>query len=215
MYKLAVFDLDGTILDTIEDLADALNHTLELYSYPLKSLDETRTMVGRGLRNLLRSATGASSGEKLDSMLSELVSFYSAHCAVKTRPYPGIPEMLSQLRSRGIRTAVLSNKRDEVTVSLCSHFFPGLFDVCRGERPGVPIKPSPESFRSVMEELGVTPEETVYVGDSEVDITTYGNAGTDGIIVTWGFRSRADLESSGAGLLIDTVDDLLSALTAD
>ncbi|MBP0986438.1 MAG: HAD hydrolase-like protein, partial [Oscillospiraceae bacterium] len=86
MYKLAVFDLDGTILDTIEDLADALNHTLELYSYPLKSLEETRAMVGRGLRNLLRSATSVSDGEKLDSMLSELVSFYSAHSAVKTRP---------------------------------------------------------------------------------------------------------------------------------
>ena len=215
MYKLAVFDLDGTILDTIEDLADALNHTLGLYSYPLKSLEETRAMVGRGLRNLLRSATGVSDGEKLDSMLSELVSFYSAHSAVKTRPYPGIPEMLSQLRARGIRTAVLSNKRDEVTVSLCSHFFPGLFDICRGEKPGVPIKPSPESFRSVMEELGVSAEETVYVGDSEVDITTYRNAGTDGIIVTWGFRSRADLESSGADLLIDTVDALTAALISD
>ncbi len=120
--------------------------------------------------------------------------------------------MLSELRKRGIKTAVLSNKRDEVTVSLCSHFFPGCFDVCRGEKPGMPIKPSPEPFRSVMEELGAAPEETVYVGDSEVDITTYRNAGTDGIIVTWGFRSRQDLEKAGADLLVDTTDALLSLL---
>lgn len=213
MYKLAVFDLDGTILDTLEDLADALNHTLALWSYPLRTTEETRAMVGRGLRNLLKSATGLNEGDKLDAMLSELVSFYSSHSAVKTCPYPGIPEMLRELRSRGIKTAVLSNKRDEVTVSLCSHFFPDLFDVCRGERPGVPIKPSPESFLSVMEELGVGADETVYVGDSEVDITTYRNAGTDGIIVTWGFRNRADLELSGADHIADSVGELLSALT--
>ena len=186
MYKLAVFDLDGTILDTIGDLADALNHTLSLYSYQQKTTEETRSMVGRGLRNLLKSATGLSDGSKLDSMLAELVSYYSEHSAVKTHPYPGIPQMLAELRKRGIKTAVLSNKRDEVTVSLCSHFFPGCFDLCRGE--------------------------TVYVGDSEVDITTYRNAGTDGIIVTWGFRDRHDLEKAGADLLVDTVDGLLTAL---
>ena len=212
MYKLAVFDLDGTILDTIGDLADALNHTLSLHSYPQKTPEETRSMVGRGLRNLLKSATGLSGGIKLDNMLAELISYYADHSAVKTRPYPGIAQMLSELRKRGIKTAVLSNKRDEVTVSLCSHFFPGCFDVCRGERPGVPIKPSPESFHSVMEELGAAPEETVYVGDSEVDITTYRNAGTDSIIVTWGFRSRQDLEKAGADLLVDTTDALLSLL---
>ena len=124
----------------------------------------------------------------------------------------GLIEM--KLREAGIRTAVLSNKRDEVTRFLCSHFFPGLFDICRGERSGVPIKPSPESVHSIMNELGVDASDTVYIGDSEVDITTARNAGTDCFIVTWGFRSREDLERSGADRLFDDVPSLFDALTS-
>ena len=214
MYKLVIFDLDGTTLDTLEDLADALNHTLGVFSYPLRSFEEIRTMVGRGLRNLLKSATGLGDCDELDVMLSELMSFYSAHSAVKTKPYPGIPDVIRGLRSLGIRTAVLSNKRHEVTVSLCERFFPGLLDFCRGEIPGTPIKPDPGAVLSLMEELGVTAEETVYVGDSEVDVSTYMNAGIDGVAVTWGFRSRKDLEKAGAERFADTMSELFSALTS-
>lgn len=213
MYKLALFDLDGTILDTLEDLAGALNHTLSMYSYPLKTVSETRAMVGRGLRNLVRDATRSDDEALVGEMLSELVSYYSEHSAEKTVPYPGIPGMIEKLRERGIRTAVLSNKRDAVTGFLCSHYFPGLFDAAVGERSGVPIKPSPESALSLMQELGAAPGETVYIGDSEVDITTAGNAGVDCLIVTWGFRSRSDLEKAGAVRLFDDTDSLFDAIT--
>ena len=214
MYKLAIFDLDGTILDTLQDLADALNHTLSAYSYPLKTVRQTQAMIGHGLRNLVRDATGSGDEVLVNEMLSELVAYYSEHSADKTAPYSGIVEMIGKLREAGIRTAVLSNKRDEVTRFLCSHFFPGLFDICRGERSGIPIKPSPESVHSIMSELGVDASDTVYIGDSEVDITTARNAGTDCFIVTWGFRSREDLVRSGADRLFDDVPSLFDALTS-
>lgn len=215
MYKLVIFDLDGTILDTLDDLADALNHTLSIYSYPLKTVPETRALVGRGLRNLVRDATGSSDESLVDRMLSELVAYYSEHSADKTVPYSGIVEMIGKLRDKGIMTAVLSNKRDEVTRFLCSRFFPGLFDICRGERSGVPIKPSPESVHSLMHELGISPRDAVYIGDSEVDITTARNAGIACFIVTWGFRNREDLERSGADRLFDDVPCLLDAITGN
>ena len=214
MYRLVIFDLDGTILDTIADLADALNHTLAQNSFPEKTLEETRSMVGRGLRNLVKDASCTSDGEMIDKLHSEMVSYYSEHSAVKTAPYPGITDMLKELRSRGIRIAVLSNKRDSVTAFLCSRFFPGLLDAVRGETPGIPMKPSPEPVLSLIDKIGVPADETVYVGDSEVDITTSRNAGIDCLTVTWGFRDRTDLEKAGADRLFDDVGSLLDAITA-
>jgi len=214
MYRFVIFDLDGTILDTLGDLADALNHTLGVFSLPLKTEQETRAMVGRGLRNLVIDAAGDAGAGRTDEILAELVSYYSVHSMDRTAPYKGIPELLAELRSRGVTLAVLSNKKDEVTASLCSHFFPGLFDIARGERSGIPIKPSPEAVFSVIEESGFSPEETLYVGDSEVDIATAGNAGIDSVIVTWGFRDRDQLESAGAGRIADTIPELLDMITS-
>ena len=208
MYKLAIFDLDGTILDTIGDLDSALNHTLEAFSFPVIALEKTRSLVGRGLRNLVKDASGCTDDAAISEMHSEMVSYYSAHAIEKTVPYPGIPEALARLTDEGVKMAVLSNKRDEVTVALCEHFFPGIFEVCQGEKAGVPMKPSPESVFSVMERLGCTADETVYVGDSEVDITTASNAGIGSIIVTWGFRQKADLEKAGADVLTDDVPSM-------
>ena len=205
MYKLAILDLDGTILDTIGDLASALNHTLETFSLPCITTEKTRSLVGRGLRNLVKDASGSTDEDMISKMHSEMVSYYTAHSMERTVPYPGIPEALHSLKESGVRLAVLSNKKDEVTVALCEHFFPGMFDLCQGEKAGVPIKPSPESVLSVMERLGCSPEDTVYVGDSEVDITTAANAGIDCIIVTWGFRKKEDLEKAGAKVLADDV----------
>ena len=205
MYRLAIFDLDGTILDTIGDLDSALNHTLETFSLPGITTEKTRSLVGRGLRNLVKDASGSTDDERISAMHSEMVSYYSAHAMERTVPYPGIPEALDIIRKAGVRMAVLSNKKDEVTVALCEHYFPGVFELCQGEKAGVPIKPSPESVFSVMERMGCTAEETVYVGDSEVDITTASNAGIDSIIVTWGFRQKADLEKAGAPVLADDV----------
>lgn len=208
MYRLAIFDLDGTVLNTLDDLADALNHTLREFSFPEKTVTEVRSLVGRGLRNLVRDASGSADGDAIDALHAEMVSFYSAHSAEKTAPYPGIPELLEELRSAGIRTAVLSNKKDEVTVSLCAGYFPEMFDLCQGEKDGIPMKPSPEPVLSVMEKLGCSREETVYIGDSEVDIATANNAGVACIAVTWGFRDRDVLEEAGAALIAEDPQEL-------
>ncbi len=214
MYKLAVFDLDGTVLDTLDDLESALNHTLRKFSFPEKTREQVRSLVGHGLRNLVKDASGSEDDVLISRLHSEIASYYLAHSAEQTRPYAGIPEMLQHLKERGIKIAVCSNKKDEVTSDLCSRFFPGVFDVCRGERPDTPIKPSPESVHAIMNELGASSGETVYIGDSEVDVLTASNAGIDSIIVTWGFRSREALESAGASVLADDVQTLEGIITS-
>ncbi len=208
MYRLAIFDLDGTVLNTLDDLADALNHTLRAFSYPEKTVSEVRSLVGRGLRNLVKDASGSVDENEIDALHAEMVSFYSAHSAEKTAPYPGIPELLRELRERGMVTAVLSNKKDEVTASLCGRYFPGMFDLSQGEKSGIPIKPDPQSTHSVMEALGFSGQDTVYIGDSEVDILTAENAGVSCISVTWGFRDRDVLESAGASAVAEDPEEL-------
>lgn len=213
MIRLVIFDLDGTILDTLEDLAGALNHALTEFGFPTRTLPEVRSFVGNGIRNLIRR--GAPSGmpeETIDRLHAVFTAHYNAHCADRTRPYDGIPALLTALRDCGLRIAVVSNKPDNAVGPLCTRYFPGLFDAAVGERPGVARKPAPDSVHAVLEELGVDRTEAVYVGDSEVDIETARNAGMSCISVDWGFRTRTQLQSSGAALIASTPGELLSLL---
>ncbi len=225
--KLVFFDLDGTLLDTLEDLGAAVNHALALRGLPLHAADEYRRMVGHGVRNLVAQALAASLGAAgqaepaaapdealIDAALADFKEYYSAHIDERTRPYPGIPELLAELHARGVRMAVASNKFQAGTERLIRRFFPGIpFVAILGDRPGSPLKPSPEIVREVLERADCGPQEALLVGDSPTDMRTAANGGIDAIAVTWGYRSREELsaclaERPAAGRLVDTVAEL-------
>lgn len=211
MYRLAIFDLDGTILDTLDDLTDAANAALSMGGYPTRTKAEICSFVGDGIKKLIERALphGASDGE-IARVLKLFVDYYGAHCAEKTGPYAGIPDVLRSLRARGVKTAVLSNKADFATQMLAKAYFEGLFDAVAGEREreGIPKKPAPDGAWLLLRECGVTANEAVYIGDSEVDVLTAKNAGLDAILVSWGFRTREVLLESGATVIADTPKEL-------
>ena len=208
-YKLAIFDLDGTILDTLEDLADAVNYALKEYGYPQRTLEEVRRFVGNGIRKLIERAVPAGLTEEDISKVHQTFSaFYQEHCADKTRPYKGILPLLERLREAGCLTAVVSNKADVAVQPLCQQYYDGLFDFAVGEREGIRRKPAPDAVQEVLRRLRVDAGEAVYIGDSEVDIQTAANAGLDSIIVTWGFRDRAYLESQGGKRFVDRPEEI-------
>lgn len=208
-YQLAVFDMDGTILDTLEDLKDSMNYTLREYGYPERTLDEIRQFVGNGLRLLVkRAAPQNTSEETIDEMLLCLEHYYKDHCAVKTKPYNGIPEVIRTLRENGVKTAVVSNKVDFGVQALCKQYFDGLFDYAVGEKAGVRKKPAPDSVNEVLKVLGFTKEDAVYIGDSDVDLATARNASLPCIAVEWGFRDRDFLLKEGATLIVKTPDEI-------
>jgi phosphoglycolate phosphatase len=208
-YKLALFDLDGTVLDTLEDLTDATNAAMAMHGYPTHSIDAVRSFVGNGIGNLIRSALPEGTNEaEFHTVLGDFKKYYGEHCADKTKPYDGVLEMLRTLRAAGVQTAVVSNKADFAVKALAERYFKGLFDIAIGEREGVARKPAPDSVLEVMRELGADAAECVYIGDSDVDVLTAKNAGVDGIFVTWGFRSEACLRETGATELVDAVPAL-------
>ncbi len=208
-YKAALFDLDGTVLDTLEDLADATNTVLTAHGYPTHTVDAVRSFVGNGIGNLIRRALPEGTDEaKIHTVLGDFKKYYAEHCADKTKPYDGVLEMLQTLRAAGIQTAVVSNKADFAVKALADHYFAGLFDVAVGEREGVARKPAPDSVFEVMRDLGVISAECVYIGDSDVDVLTAKNTDIDGIFVTWGFRSADCLRQSGATVIVNSVSEL-------
>jgi|GEM_PF-206026 len=231
--KLILFDLDGTLLDTLEDLGAAVNHALALRGLPLHGAGEYRRMVGHGVRNLVAQALAASleaAGRAepaaapdealIDAALADFKEYYSAHIDERTRPYPGIPELLAELHARGVRMAVASNKFQAGTERLIRRFFPGIpFVAILGDRPGSPLKPSPEIVREVLERADLAPQDALLVGDSPTDMRTAANGGIDAIAVTWGYRSREELAAAlaqrpagaPAGRLVDTVAELHQA----
>lgn len=212
-YKLAIFDLDGTVLDTLGDLTDAVNHTLELYGLPLRTPKEIRSYLGNGARRLIElSAPTGTLENVIESLFAEFRSYYNANSAIKTAPYPGICEMLARLRAAGCRTAVLSNKPDAPVVTLCRQYFDGLFDIAAGEKDGVARKPAPDGIYPIMEALGASAADTVYIGDSEVDIDTARNAGLDCISVDWGFRDHDELTGAGAFRIVSSAEELEKAV---
>lgn len=196
MKMLAIFDLDGTLLDTVADLGGAVNHTLAAHGLPQFELPEYKMKVGRGMRNLVKAALPGTHQEDafVDSFLGEFLDHYLSHIDVRTRPYPGIPEMLGELDSMGVKIAVASNKIQKGTEHLVREFFPDIpFAAICGNSPGFPLKPDPALVQYIMDRAGASKEETFMVGDSGIDITTAHNAGIRVIAVTWGFRPREDL----------------------
>ncbi len=212
-YPLAIFDMDGTILDTLEDLQDSLNYALAQHGYPVRSYVQVRRAVGNGIRTLIvRSLPDGTEEATIEAVFQTFMPHYQAHCADKTRPYAGINEVILHLRRSGVLCAVLSNKADAAVQSLCASYFPDCFDLAAGERPGIPRKPAPDAVHSLLETLHIPPEGAVYIGDSEVDFATAQNAGVDCIMVTWGFRDRPELEALGAEVFVDTPKALLPLL---
>ena len=189
-----LFDLDGTLLDTMADLTDAVNYALNVHGYPSRTMDEVRSFVGNGAARLL--ALSVPEGEEYEPVLATYQAYYRTHCQIKTGPYPGVVEALAQLRKR-YPVAIVSNKPDAATKTLCADYFPGVF--ARGEAADCPRKPAPDMLYQAMQTLGV--DKAIYVGDSEVDVITARNAGMPCISVTWGFRSREELEEAGAKYL--------------
>lgn len=208
-YKLAIFDLDGTILDTLEDLADAMNYALGEHGYPGRTIEEVRRFVGNGIRKLIERAVPAGlAKEEIDRVHETFSAYYQQHCADKTRPYEGVLPLLERLRAAGCLTAVVSNKADAAVQPLCRRYYNGLFDYAVGERTGIRRKPDPDSVQEVLRRLQVEAADAVYIGDSEVDIQTAKNAGLDSIIVTWGFRDRDYLESQGGRCFVDRPEEI-------
>ena len=213
-YGTVLFDLDGTLLDTIDDLGAAVNHALALRGLPLHTREEYKMMVGTGIRNLNRLSLPENlSGDDalLDACLKDFLEYYTAHIDVHTRPYPGMPELLKDLSDKGVKLAVTSNKFQAGTEHLMREFFPGIdFVAILGNRPGAPLKPDPAIVREVLS-LSCSPKDkAVLVGDSATDITTAANGGIASIGVGWGFRPLSEL--SGAVAIALTSADLRALL---
>lgn len=207
MKTAVLFDLDGTLLDTLEDLADAVNETLRHYGCPERTLTEVRAMVGNGVRNLVLRALPEEKKPQVDEILPFFREYYAAHSQDKTRPYAGIPEVLDAL-AREYPLAVASNKPDSMVKALCREYFGDIYAL--GERPGFPRKPAPDMVRQVLSDLGA--DRCVYVGDSEVDVLTAANAGVPCLSVLWGFRDQDVLEATGAKYFCRQTSDLYRAI---
>ena len=187
-----IFDLDGTLLDSLQDLADAVNHTLVQFGYPLRSTNEIRHFLGNGARDLICKSLGTEDSSEVERVLEAYLPYYEKHSLDKTRPFDGIHEVLEQL-GRKYPLAIVSNKPDAATKLLCSQLFPGIYSI--GEHVGCPRKPAPNMLHKAMADLGL--ESCVFVGDSEVDIVTARNADVPCVSVLWGFRDRLELEKNG------------------
>lgn len=204
MKKLLIFDLDGTLLDTVADLAAACNHVLKQTGLPACPEWQYRQFVGNGIAKLIERAipAHARSAELADELKIRFLEYYTANIDVFTRPYPGIPELLERLHGEGVKLAVASNKFQQGTESLVSKFFPDIpFVAVLGQRTGIPVKPDPAIIREIISLAGVAPEDTLYIGDSDVDMHTARNAGVDSVGVAWGFRGEKELLESGAGFI--------------
>ncbi|MBQ3403978.1 MAG: HAD-IA family hydrolase [Oscillospiraceae bacterium] len=208
-YRVVIFDLDGTLLYTLDDLWHCVNHALAAYGLPERSRDEVRRFVGNGLRKLIsRAVPDGTPDDVQEQVFAELKAYYDVHYRDYARLYEGIIPMLKELKEAGCMTAVASNKADRFTQKLCRDFFGELIDFSVGEHPGVDKKPAPDMVRLALERFGLAEKDALYVGDSEVDISTAENSGVDAIIVDWGFRDRSTLEEKGADVIISSPDEL-------
>ena len=208
-YRAAVFDLDGTLLNTLADLAASGNELLASYGMTPHPQQDYRYFVGNGSRKLMERIIPDASPEQIDEALSRYKTIYNRRLTEKTAPYDGIMEMLSELRNRGVRLAVCTNKHISAAEQLIRKFFPlDMFDALDGDRPGIPRKPDPAHVWFVMEKMDIAPEETVYLGDSGVDMQTAINAGNFPIGVLWGFRDKEELLENGAKVLLSHPSEL-------
>ncbi len=215
-YNTIIWDMDGTLLDTLNDLAAAVNHTLRTYGLPLREKEDVRRLLGNGVRNLMRGAVPE--GEKnprFEDIFADFKAYYVDHCRDTTGPYEGIEETLQRLREKGVRMAVVSNKLQAGVDELWEAHFRDTIDVAIGEREGVARKPAPDMVQLALRELGAEGEgvRAVYIGDSEVDIATARNSGLECISVTWGFRDREWLEEQGAMTMADRPSDIVDIVS--
>ena len=211
MKKLVIFDLDGTLLNTIADLAHSTNYALNKLGYPTHEIEKYNFMVGNGIDKLFERALpeGEKSKENVLRVRKEFVPYYDIHNADDSRPYPGIPELLSYLQAAGIQIAVASNKYQAATQKLIDHYFPEIhFTAVFGQREGIKVKPDPTVVFDILEVAKVTKEEVLYVGDSGVDMQTAANARVTACGVTWGFRPRAELEEFSPQYIVDTAEEV-------
>lgn len=195
--KAVLFDLDGTLLDTLDDLCDSTNYVLASLSVPVRSRAEIRRFVGCGARVLMERALPADKKDLTPVALEAFRRYYNTHNAIKTRPYAGVAELLCRLKEDGFALAIVSNKPDSAVQALAKTFFPQV-DLAVGERAGMPRKPAPDMLAFALQSLGADAKDAVYIGDSEVDIQTASAAGLPCLSVTWGFRDEADLLATGA-----------------
>lgn len=213
-YKAVVFDLDGTLLNTLEDLRDIVNHTMREYGYPERKLDEVRAAVGNGVGKLLElSLPEGRNTPGFDEILLNMRAYYDVHGGERTHPYDGVCEVIERFQSNGLKVAVVSNKIHSASVALCKKYFPTVDTVC-GEREaeGIRRKPAPDSVFAAARDMGVDVCDCIYVGDSEVDIETAHNAGIKCVSVLWGYRDRAYLESVGADVFASDTDELYNTV---
>lgn len=212
MKKLVIFDLDGTLLNTIEDLARSTNYALKQAGFPQHPIEEYKFFVGNGINKLFERALpeGKRTPENVLNIRKEFLPYYDVHNADYTRPYPSIPELLYTLQTKGYKLAVASNKYQKATEKLIGHYFPEIrFTAVFGQQENVPIKPDPTVVYNIMQIAGVAKEEVIYIGDSGVDMQTAFNSGVCSIGVTWGFRPKSELEENKAVYIIDKPEEVL------
>lgn len=211
--KAVVFDLDGTLLDTLPDLHSAVNHALRETGFPERTYDEVRMFIGNGILKLIeRSVPEGTKSEDISETLRLFKEYYGAHIDSKTAAYDGVAEMLAELKAAGVKTAVVSNKHNEAVKKLIDSFFGGLIDFTQGKTDGVPAKPDPTPLNTALNKLNVRKEDALYVGDSDVDVHTAHNAGVLCAAASWGYRSRESLKKAGADFIIDRADEILEII---
>jgi phosphoglycolate phosphatase len=212
-FNTVIFDMDGTLLNTLDDLTISVNYIMKKKGFPPRSIEEVKDMVGNGVSRLLQSALpDAKKTPDFEQLLNEYITHYKANMYNHTAPYPGIMELLSTLSSQGCKLAVVSNKMDKAVRELNQKYFQDYIKIAIGESAGIQRKPAPDTVFEAIRELGASTEQAVYVGDSEVDIQTAANAGLTSIGVTWGFRDKPVLQEAGADYIIDSPEDLLCIL---
>lgn len=211
MKKIVIFDLDGTLLNTIADLATATNQALQHFGYPTHSIEAYRFFVGNGINKLFERALPETERTEANVLRirSQFIPYYNVHNADFSTPYPGIPEVLHTLQSHGILLAVASNKYQSATEKLIAHYFPTLrFEKVLGQREGIPVKPDPTIVNDILQATGLSATDALYVGDSGVDMQTALHAGVDAVGVTWGFRPRTELEAFQPMAIINRAEEL-------
>ena len=214
-YQAVLFDMDGTVLDTLGDLANACNHTLRAFGLPERTRTEIAHFLGNGAAWLISHAVPEGTDpERVQEILRAYQPWYDAHCDIETAPYPGIVELMRALKAAGVRQAVISNKQDSAVQLLAARYFPGLLDYAVGESATVRRKPNPDAVLAALAYMGLKKEDAVYVGDTEVDIQTAKNAGLPCAVVGWGFRTEEELRACGAERIFRTADELKDWLLA-
>lgn len=211
-YKAAIFDLDGTLVDSVADLADAFNYGLEQFGQPKRTVDELRKMIGDGIRITISRALAPDGQEFIDRVAEKMREKYAKTCLDKTKPCDGIPEAVAQLSKKGVKLAVLTNKDQTMAQKIVAHFFPGCFEIIRGTTGIDPVKPHPQAGLQIIRDFGITPEQTAFIGDSPADIQTAKACGSFAVGVSWGLRSVEELKQNAADIIISKPGELVGLL---